>query len=299
MDTVLSDILGRVQRLEIRARSPLGDLGAGVYRSRFRGTGMEFDQVREYMQGDDIRHIDWNVTARSQRTHVKTFKEERELSVMLLVDCSGAMACGGALPGSQPKYLAAAEAAATIAVNALRSQDRVGIIGFTDRTEFHHPAAKGRNHMLRFLRDLLAIEHRPVEANLARAVKEYAAVSHRRGICIIISDFLSELGDLSPALERLSRRHEILGLRITDPAEMELPGGYGPLLIADPGSRSVRHLECSSSGRARYLELLNSQRRKTERAFILAGADLTDLGTERPISADLRGFFKRKRMRRG
>src|SRR4051812_28706505 len=192
--TDLKDILRQVKRIELRTNRLVSSLAAGRYRSAFRGQGMEFDEGREYTEGDDIRAIEWNVTARAGRPYVKVYREERELTVMLLVDVSASMRFG-AIPGLSPrvKIALAAEAAAVVGVTALRNHDRIGLVLFSDRTELHLPARKGRGHAMRLVREVLAapqLEGAARATGLAESLDELARVAKRRAVCFVVSDFI-------------------------------------------------------------------------------------------------------------
>jgi uncharacterized protein (DUF58 family) len=296
MDDKLRQLLRRVNRLEIRTRSSIGDLGAGLYRSRFRGQGMEFDQVREYSPGDDVRNIDWNVTARANKPYVKTYREERELSIMVLTDLSGSMRYGG-IPGmgSQTKLLTAVEVTAIIAITAMRNNDRVGMIGFTDRTEAHHPCRRGRNHVMRLLRDLLAIEPASRSTDTAGALAGLHRLKLRRGICVLISDFINPDPDLARSLRMVRRKHEVVGFRIVDPAEEELPAGPEPLVLHDTEGRAVRVLRASRRGARRYDALWRRQQEEVEQDFLAANCDLVDCRTDASAFNAIRNYFRRRR----
>ncbi len=298
MDEKLRQLLRRVSRIEIRARSSVGDLGAGLYRSRFRGQGMEFDRVRDYVPGDDVRHIDWNVTARAGKPYIKTFREERELSIMILTDSSGSMHFG-AVPGISPqtKLVSAAEAAAVIAITALRNNDRVGLMAFTDRTEFQHRCRRGRNHVMRLLRDLLAFEPPPRATDVGLALEELRRVHHRHTITFLISDFINPHPDLARALQRVRRKHEVIGVRVTDPAEERLPTAPLPLVLQDPEGRALRVLAGGRRAARRYRHLWEQQTAAVGLAFASAGCDLIDCRTDASTYRTIRDYFRRRRSR--
>lgn len=294
-DEELADLLKRVRRLEMRARKEVGDLSAGAYRSRFRGQGMEFDRVREYAQGDDIRNIDWNVSARAGRPFIKIFQEERELSIMLLVDCSGSMSFGGIKPWSErSKAFTATEAAAIIAITALRNSDRVGLIAFSDQTELHLPARRGRNHTLRLVRELLGIQDRRRATNVPHALEEIRHVHKRRAVVFVISDFMDPHPDLGSALQQAKRKHDVIGIRITDPAELDLPASGAPLVLRDPEGNGNRVFKGGRRARARYKALIADHRETVEMAFRSAGADLIDCSTDEHAFSAVQRFFRQR-----
>ena len=297
-DGGLAAILAQVRRIELRTERMVSSLTAGRYRSAFKGTGMEFDEVREYAAGDDVRAIDWNVTARAGKPYVKVFREERELSVILLVDQSGSMRFG-AIPGISPraKLALAAEAAAVVGVTALKNGDRLGLVSFTDRTEVHLPARRGRGHALRVVREVLVPTPGVRATDLAHALDELARVARRRCVCFLISDFLLPTegqAAFATALARAARRHDLIGLRIVDPAEATIPA-HGPLVLSDPeGARDVV-LATSATAARRYAAAYHEARALTKRQFAGAGCDLVDLSTAHGAFAALQQFFRGRR----
>ena len=298
----LADILRQVKRIEIRTNRVVSSLAAGPYRSAFRGQGMAFEEVREYVAGDDIRSIDWNVTARTGMPHVKVFREERELNTFLLVDVSGSMRFG-AIPGISPraKLALAAEAAAVVAVSALKNNDRIGLVTFSDRTELHLPARKGRGHVTRLLSEVLASEVTSRPTSLVHALDELAHVAKRRTVCFLISDFLFPHGDLdqrfAESLARASHRHDVVGLRVCDPAEASLPAGSTPLVLDDPEGEEVAVFAHDRRARHDYAEAWRSARASVQSAFRGADCDLVDLDTTRSTFSALTRFFRERRRR--
>ena len=293
----IAAILRNVRRIEIRTRKLVSSLTAGRFRSAFKGQGMEFDEVREYAPGDDVRTIDWNVTARAGRPHVKTFREERELTVWLLVDGSGSMRFG-AIPGLSPraKLALAAEAAAVIGVTAFRNHDRLGLVRFTDRTDLHLAPRKGRGHCLRVVREVLAAPAASGATALDHALDELARVAPRRGVVFLLSDFLHADGEaagrFTRALARAARRHDVVGLRVTDPGEEALPAGSTPLALTDPESGRTAVLANGRAARARYAQAWTVQRSLVEGCFRGTGCDLVDLRTEQGAFTALARYFR-------
>lgn len=292
----LQEILRQVRKIELRTERLVSSLSAGRYRSAFRGTGLEFEEVREYTPGDDVRHIDWNVTARAGRPFIKVFREERELTTMLLVDVSGSMRFG-AIPGvsERAKISLAAEAAAVVAVNALRNHDRIGLVTFTDRTLNHLPPRKGRGHTMRLLREVLGAGGSSQPTDVAHALDELRRVLKKRSVCFVISDFLNPAGDISDALARASRRHDVVGLRVSDPAEEHLPNGSAPLVMQDPESFETAVFANGRHARTAYAASYAAARKRTEVAFRAAGCDLVDLRTDGSAVSALERFFARRR----
>ncbi len=296
MDNDLTQILRQVKRIELRTRQAMNDLTAGAYKSRFRGQGMEFEEVREYAIGDDVRSIDWNVSARAGKPFVKVFREERELTVMLLVDLSGSMQFG-AIPGLSPrnKMAAAAEAAAVVGVTAMQNKDKIGLIGFHNETAVHLPARRGRNHTMRLLREILSQQSSHGQTNIAHAIDELNRVSRKRTVCFIISDFLAPLDQLGETLQRARRRHDVVGLRIADKNEAQLPNDNAPLLIQDPEGRQVISASNNKSTRRRYQEAYQQQRETCQKAFRSAACDLVDIDTSESCIAAIQSFFRKRR----
>lgn len=246
------ELLAQVRRIQIRTQRMVNDVMSGGYTSVFRGSGIEFDQVREYADGDEIRAIDWNVTARTGELHVKQFMEERELTVLFVLDLSRSMRFGSRGPGG-PSVRAvravAAEFCACLALAAQRNNDKTGLIGFTDRVELFVPAKKGSQHVLRLIRDALAIEPEGRGSDLARALDHAARVQRKRSVVFVVSDWAFDPRPAARSLRLLARRHDVIAVRISDPALRRLPNAglvtvedleSGAVSTVDAGSRRVR-----------------------------------------------------------
>jgi uncharacterized protein (DUF58 family) len=234
-EALSSELFQKIKSIQIRTQRVVNDSFAGEYESAFKGRGMEFEEVREYQPGDDIRHIDWNVTARMSAPYVKVHREERELTVMLLVDVSSSGAFGS---GAKLKNEVAAEVAALLAYTAIRSNDRVGLIIFSDRIEHYIPPKKGRGHVWMVIRDILT--HRSAHRNtdLEGALEYMSKVVRRRAVAFVISDFLDEGFD--QRLRTAARRHDITAVTVGDQREMELPAiGLIELEDAETGETIV------------------------------------------------------------
>ena len=238
------ELLKKVRQIQIRSLRVVNDLFAGRYHSAFRGRGMEFEEVCPYRIGDDVRLIDWNVSARYGEPFIKKFREERELTVMLVVDASPSGLFGS---GRQFKLDVAAELCAVLAFSAIRSNDNVGLILFTDRVEKYVPAKKGTQHVLRIIRELLY--HEPIGGgtDINEALTVLNRVTRRKSVCFLVSDFLAE--GYEPALRIARRRHDLIPIVMTDPREVELPSaGFieledaetGELTLIDTSSRALR-----------------------------------------------------------
>src|SRR5580704_12259082 len=238
------EVVNQIRRLQLRARRAVEDMLGGEYHSVFKGVGMAFEEVREYQPGDDIRAIDWNVTARIGHPFIKRFIEERELTVMLLVDCSGSNQFGTRL---QQKREVAAELAALLAFCAVSNNDKVGLVAFTDRVERFVPPRKGTRHVLRLIRDVLFYEPVRRGTSLKGGLDFVNRVLRRRTIVFLLSDFQDE--GFEPAFKRAGRRHDLIAVRIGDPREEELPAvgllelqdaETGEHLLLDTADRVVR-----------------------------------------------------------
>lgn len=241
-----SELLKRIRRIHIRTSHMASDIFAGQYHSAFKGQGIEFEEVREYQPGDDIRSIDWNVTARHGRPFVKRFREERELTVMLLVDASGSQAFGTA---GQLKRELVTEIGATLAFSAITNNDKVGLIAFSDEIELHVKPAKGTRHVLRVIRDLLSFQPKRTGTNIGAALEHFNRVMRRRSVVFIISDF--EDAGYEKQLRVVRRRHDVIPIVVRDRREMEMPNvrfleltdsETGERRLIDTSSRAFREM---------------------------------------------------------
>ncbi|MEY3022784.1 MAG: hypothetical protein RIS86_1982 [Planctomycetota bacterium] len=287
----------KIRHIEIRTSRIVSDVLAGQYRSAFKGRGMEFEEVRPYLVGDDVRTIDWNVSARAGEPHVKVFREERELTVILAADLSGSLAFG---TRAELKRELAAEIAATIAFSAVRSNDRVGMLLFTDRIESFVPPAKGGRHALRIVRDLLAFEPAGRGTALAAALDELAASLPRRSVVCLVSDFLQPAGAPAwdGALARLRRRHDVVPIVVEDAFERVLPD-VGVVELEDLESgRSVRFDSGSTGVREGWSMVAEERAADRLRAFRRARLEPLVLETGSDFGAPLRAYFERRGQRR-
>jgi len=230
----VKEILGRVRQIEIRTRRLVNDSLAGQYHSVFKGRGMDFDEVREYVPGDEVRSIDWNVTARAGRPYIKKHTEERELTILLAVDVS---ASGNFGSGSRSKREVAAELASALAFSAIKNSDKVGLILFSDQIEQYIPPKKGRQHVLRVIREVLFLEPQRRGTDIVRALDFLNMVTTRRAVVFLISDFQTgdgnaSLAALRTALGLANRRHDLVAMHIRDPHEATLPN-VGTLVVED------------------------------------------------------------------
>lgn len=288
---VSADVLRQVKLIELRARRLVTTLFSGEYRSVFRGQGIEFAEVRAYELGDDFRAIDWNVSARMGSPFVKTFEEERELTLLLMVDRSGSVNFG------QPRYKAdvALEVAAVLALAAARQNDRVGALLFADTVEQVVRPAKGRRHVLRVIRDLLAFAPAGKGTNLAAALGYASRLLRHRAIVVVISDFRA--GGWELPLQRLARRHEVVAITVDDPREIALPdAGWVELEDLETGQRAL--VDTSDEG-ARLKLRIASEELRIQRARVLqrAAVDHVPLMTDRPYAQALHAAFAQRARR--
>ena len=279
----------QVQRIHIRTRRLVDGALAGEYHSVFKGRGMEFAEVREYVPGDDVRTIDWNVTARLGSAYVKRYLEERELTVMFLVDFS---ASGGFGSRVRTKGELGAEVAAVLALAAARNNDRVGAAFFTDRIEHHLAPAKGRRHVLRLISELLAFQPAGTGTDLGAVLTELELTLRRRAVLFLLSDFMAT--GYEQVLGRLARRHDVVALQLVDPRERALPAA-GIVTMWDPETDAWRRIDTSDAAvRAYFARRAEEFDLDLERGLRERNADLLRLETARSYAEPLIGFFRRR-----
>jgi uncharacterized protein (DUF58 family) len=294
-------IMSSMRQLEIRTRRMVNDSLAGAYHSVFKGRGMDFDEVREYTPGDEVRTIDWNVTARAGRPFVKKFTEERELTIFLLVDIS---ASGNFGSGVASKRDLAAELASVLAFSAIRNSDKVGLLLYTDRVERYLPPKKGRRHVLRVVRDILHHIPQATGTDAVKALDVANRLLHRRAIVFLISDFETSAeptaarAELRRAMRRTNRRHDLVAVHVEDPREKELPD-VGIVALEDAESGEVIELDTASRAvRMRFKELSSERSRRLVSDFRSEGIDTLQLQTDAPYMPALQRFFKTRERRR-
>jgi uncharacterized protein (DUF58 family) len=283
------DLLKKVRLIELKTRGLSNHIFSGEYHSAFKGRGMAFSEVREYVPGDEVRTIDWNVTARSGRPHIKVFDEERELTVMLMADVSGSGEFG---TEAQLKRELITEACATIAFSAIQNNDKVGLILFTDRIELFIPPKKGRGHILRIVRELL--EFRPTHkgTDVAGALKYMSNVIKKRSIAFLISDLMAE--GYEDALKIANRKHDLVVLRTTDPRELELPA-MGLVQFLDPETGETRWVNTNNKRvRAHYRAEALKLAARAKDALRRAGVDHAVISTREGYVRPLMTLFKRR-----
>jgi uncharacterized protein (DUF58 family) len=287
------ELARKIRYLEIYTRKAVNDILAGEYHSVFRGRGIEFEEVREYTPGDDVRTIDWNVTARMGHPYVKRYVEERELTVVFLVDLSASGAYGSA---DRFKNEVAAEVCALLAFSAIKNNDKVGLIVFTGGVELYIPPKKGASHVLRLIGELLNFRPRDRRTDIGGALDFLGRVAHRRAVVFLVSDFWDE--GYEGRLRIAAKRHDLIAVSIIDPREMALPEtGLVELEDAETGERVL--IDCSSRAvRTRYQELARQREARLRELFHSAGVDRIRVVTGRDTVRDLVGFFRMRERRR-
>jgi uncharacterized protein (DUF58 family) len=286
------EILRQVKLIELRTRGLVNSLFTGEYRSVFKGQGMEFSEVREYQPGDEVRTIDWNVTARMRKPFVKRYIEERELTVMLMVDLSGSERFGTV---RRFKSELASELAAVLAMSAIRNNDRVGILLFTDRIEHVVPPRKGRRHVLRIIRDLLAFEPVGKGTDLAGAIDYLARMLSQKTIVFIVSDFFA-LGVDQP-LKILAQRHDVVAVTVEDPSEARLPD-VGVARFIDPETgRTVEIDTDNSSVRSAYERRVTDEKEERKHLLRRLAIDEIPVHTDAGVVEPLLRFFRSRETR--
>ena len=311
------EILKKIRQIELRTNRLVNETLAGQYHSVFKGQGMNFEEVREYQPGDEVRTIDWNVTARMNHPFVKKFVEERELTLMLVVDLSGSGLFGS---GGQSKRELAAEIASVLAFSAIRNNDKVGLILFSEGVEKFIPPRKGRRHVLRVIRDILFFEPRFRGTDLNSALEFLSRVTAHRAIAVIVSDFLGQtaptraeiaahlrrqvilsetLGQTSfTALRQANRRHDVVAVHITDRYELELPA-LGYLVLKDAETGEVVEINTGDvRKRTAFAERQVKAQTELRRLFRAVGVDSIQLRTDQPYAEALGRFFETREKRR-
>ena len=290
------DLIARIRRIEITTRKLVSDSFAGEYQSVFKGRGMEFDEVRQYHPGDDVRSIDWNVTARTGEPHVKSYIEERELTVMLVVDVSGSGDFG---TRNRFKRELAVELAAVMSFAATTNNDKVGLLLFTDRVESLVPPRKGRSHVLRMVRDLLLFQPEGTGTDITMALNSVHRMLKRRSIVFLVSDFLADPESYRQAMLVANRRHDVVAFDLSDPLEHEI-SNVGVIALEDAESGEMRLVDTGSrewreefSGRVAQLE------EGKREVLMTAGVDRVSVTTEKDYVAEVGAFFKTRLQRLG
>jgi uncharacterized protein (DUF58 family) len=295
-EPVSREVLRQVRRIELRTRGPVDSRFSGEYQSVFKGQGLEFVEVREYLPGDDVRTIDWNVSARTGKPHVKRYLEERELTVLLAVDLSASQRFG---TRGRFKSALVAEVAAVLAMSAIRNNDRVGLLVFTDRVELFVPPKKGRRHVLRLIRDLLSFTPEGRGTDLGTAVAYALRILRSRSILFLFSDFHAGPGwaGFERAFSSAAGRHDVVAVRLGDVRERELPD-VGLLRVEDPETGERVMVDTGDpSVREAYAAAAREERERSRGLFRRLGVDEIELRTDLPYAPALLGFFRRRETR--
>ena len=286
------EILKKIRHIEIRTKRLVNDLFSGEYHSTFKGQGMEFEEVREYQPGDDIRLIDWNVTARTGFPHVKKFREERELSVVLLVDASSSGRFG---TRDRFKSEDAAELGALLAFSAIKNNDKVGLIIFTDRIEKFVPPKKGRSHVLRLIREIIFFEPEGVATDTGLALEYLSKVIKRKSVVFLISDFLCE-GFVRP-MQLANKKHDVVAIKISDPRESTFED-VGLIELEDAETGDVVMINTGSKQfRREFAARADEDLQNLQRDFQLINTDFINIQTDQSYIGPLVSFFKMREKR--
>ena len=288
------DILKRVRQIEIKTRGLSDEIFAGKYHSAFRGRGMSFAEVREYRIGDDVRDIDWNVTARSERTHVKVFEEERELTMMLIVDVSPSRMFGSK---ELTKKNVITEIAATLAFSAAKNNDKVGCILFSDRVEKFIPPKKGRAHVMMIIRELVGFEPKGSSTNISEALRYLVGVNKKRATTFLLSDLInaeSDMAKLDDALKIASSKHDIMAIKVHDERDRELPN-VGIVEVEDSETGRRAWLDTSSRAVRRFWAENYDERAAAMKSLLQQNrVDMVDVATDEDYVVELIKMFKQR-----
>ncbi len=289
-----NELMQKIRRIEIRTRRLVNDSFAGEYHSVFKGRGMAFDEVRPYQAGDEIRTIDWNVTARTGEPHVKQYVEERELSVMLVVDASASENFGSV---NRFKRELAAELTAVLSFAATTNNDKVGLLIFTDQIELFIPPRKGRKHVLRLIRELLAFEPQSTGTDIKMALDKVNQILKRRSIVFLVSDFMADPAGYKQALSITNKRHDVIAVDLNDPLDTQI-GNVGMLALEDPESGDIVWVDTSSRRwQHAYKERMDAFENKKSRVFKQSSVDRIDIHTDEEYTTPLTRFFQERSMR--
>lgn len=291
--TSFQEAFKHLRRLHIQTTKAVDTLFAGIYHSAFKGQGIQFEEVREYQEGDEIRYIDWNVTARMQHPYIKTFREERELTVMLVVDISGSTGFGS---GPRSKSEIIAEIGAILAFSAIKNQDKVGLLLFSDEVELYLKPKKGTRHVLRIIRELLFFKPKHHKTSIQTALSFLGTVQSHKTICFLISDFIDQ--GLEHDVSLLAQRHDLIAIHIQDEHEKQFPP-LGLLHLKDLETEAVQHIDTSFQPiQQSFASKSKDQIDAFEQLMIKVGADFILIDCEKPYLDPLRQFFKRRGLRR-
>ena len=284
-----SELLKKVRKIEIKTKGLSRHIFSGEYHSAFKGRGMSFSEVRNYQYGDDVRNIDWNVTARTGDPHIKIFEEERELTVMLMIDMSQSAFFGS---NTQMKNELLTEISAVLAFSAINNNDKVGVLLFSDCIEKFIPPKKGKQHILRIIRELINFEPTGQGTDIGKALEYFNNLIKKRSTCFLLSDFLSR--DYEKALRIAARRHDIIGLHLFDPREQELPD-VGLIRALDAETGKTNWVDTSvASVRQQYADWFVANFQYFKTTFAKSGADIISIRTDESYVNAMLKFFKKR-----
>jgi len=285
----VSELLKKVRKIEIKTKGLTNHIFSGEYHSAFKGRGMSFSEVREYQYGDDIRNIDWNVTARFQHPYVKIFEEERELTIMLLIDVSKSSFIG---TQNQLKNEIIAEIAGVLAFSAIQNNDKVGVLFFSDAIEMFIPPKKGKSHILRIIREIINFEPKSNKTNISLALENFNNMVKRKSIAFVLSDFIDE--NYADELRHIAKKHDVIGVKVYDHLDMELPN-IGLLQIQDVETGETKWIDTGDMQTQKtYKDRAVFYDKNYEQSFIKAGADKLKIKTEQSYVHVLMNFFKKR-----
>lgn len=295
MSDKVKELMAKVGKIRILTTRLIDESLSGDYHSTFKGQGVEFDEVRPYVVGDDVRSIDWNVTARQGAPFVKRFSEERELTVLFLIDISGSQSYGSS---TRSKAELAAEVSSLLALTAIKNQDKIGLVLFSDKIVKYLPARKGRDSVMRLVREILAAEtHAEGGTDLAEALRFLNGVQKRRAVVFLVSDFLNA-GSYEKLLKSAARHHDLIAISISDPAERELPD-VGLVEMEDPETGELILVDTSSKRvRRQFAAEAEKRREALTKLFLKSGIDSLSLDTSLPYVNEVRGLFRRRALKR-
>ena len=301
MATDVKELMAKVGKIRILTNKLIDDQLSGDYHSTFKGQGVEFDEVRPYVPGDDVRTIDWNVTAKTGLPYIKRFSEERELTILFMVDVSGSQGYGSV---RRSKMELAAEVTALLALTAIRNQDKIGLILFSDQIVKYIPPRKGRDSVMRLVREVLAADDSATGGtDIAAALKFLNSVQKRRAVVFLVSDFLlSSVKPQTSSFEQLlratARHHDMVCVPVSDPAEQELPN-VGLVELEDPETGELVLVDTSSAAvRRRFSATASEENEELKRFFLKTGIDTLTIATDRPYIDEVRALFKRRARKR-
>jgi uncharacterized protein (DUF58 family) len=284
-----SDLLKKVRKIELKTRGLSNHIFAGEYHTAFKGRGMAFSEVREYQPGDDIRTIDWNVTARFNTPFIKVFEEERELTVMLIIDVSGSKNFG---TQKQMKQELVTELSAVLAFSAIQNNDKIGVIFFSDKVEKFIPPKKGKSHILRIIRELIAFEPENKGTDIGEALRYFNNVIKKRAVCFVISDFIGD--NFEAPLKIANKKHDVVTIRINDKREEELPD-IGLIQMKDAETGEVKWIDTGNKSiRQNYKKNYLRNKEEVNQLFKNSGVDTIQLITDMDYIKPLIQFFKRR-----